>query len=831
MRASIGADGRSADRQRLRLTVSGTVQGVGFRPHVHRLATELNLTGEVSNDTTSVTIEVQGAPRDLDRFRRRLLEDAPPLARITDVDVTSVAPHGSDVGFSITASRTSEGSVTNAPPDTAPCADCLRELHDPGDRRYRYPFITCTNCGPRFTIITSLPYDRPATTMVGFPLCDPCRAEYEDPTDRRFHAQPVACHHCGPRITLHGPSPSGPSGGDAPATAGQHDSDTTLARAQELLVAGAILAVKGIGGYHLACRADDEAVVATLRARKARPGKPFALMVRDLDVAARLAHLTRAEADILSDPAAPIVLVRRRDDAPLAAGVAPGNPLVGLMLPASPLHHLLVAEVPGTHLDVPEVLVLTSGNLSEEPLCTDDLEARERLAGIADAFLAHDRPIAVPCDDSVVRVDDIDGRPTTTMIRRSRGYVPAPIALPYAGVPVIAVGGQLKTTAGLTDGRQAWLSAHIGDMGTLPTLRAFERTVARFAAMHDVTPARLVADAHPDYTTRRWAEDRKDEPVVLVQHHHAHIAAVMVEHGLSGDEPIVGVAFDGTGYGPDGTIWGGEILVADYDGFERVAHLSTVLLPGGDAAIRHPARVALSHLRTAGIAWDGDLPPVTAIPAAERALLSTQLERQLRTVPTSSMGRLFDAVASLLDLRHQITFEAQAAIELEIAATRTADAPVPLSLPVREPDGDRPAVLDAAPLIHGVVAAHRLGSPTGAIALGFHRAVADAVGDVAALVRRGGGPRTVALSGGVFTNALLTQLATSRLQADGFAVLRHERVPPNDGGLALGQLAVGARRQRTSDEVPRSPATIRGHTPEAAIRPIASSPGDHDGRN
>lgn len=829
MTASIGADGRSDDRQRLRLTVTGTVQGVGFRPHVHRLATELDLVGEVSNDTTSVTIEVEGPGPDLERFQRRLRGEAPPLARIATIDVAPLAPVGSE-RFTITPSRHAEGAVTNAPPDTVPCVECLRELHDPRDRRYRYPFITCTNCGPRFTIITSLPYDRPATTMAGFPLCNPCRTEYEDPADRRFHAQPVACHDCGPRITLHDPSVPAASDPVTSGTSRQHASDAVLARTQALLADGAIVAVKGIGGYHLACRADDEEVVARLRARKQRPGKPFALMVRDLDVATRLAHIDEAEASVLSDPAAPIVLVRRRGDAPLAAGVAPGNPLVGLMLPASPLHHLILSAVPGSHHDAPDVLVLTSGNLSEEPLCTDDLEARERLAGIADAFLAHDRSIAVPCDDSVVRVDGVDGQPTLTMIRRSRGYVPAPIPLPYDGVPALAVGGQLKTTAGLTDGHQAWLSAHIGDMGTLPTLRAFERTVTRFAAMHDVTPTRLVADAHPDYTTRRWAEDQREEPVTLVQHHHAHIAAVMAEHGLSGDETVTGIAFDGTGYGPDETIWGGEILVADYDGSERVAHLSTVLLPGGDAAIRHPARVALSHLRTAGIAWNDDLPPVAAIPAPERTLLATQLERQLRTVPTSSMGRLFDAVASLIGLRHEITFEAQAAIELEIAATRTTDAPATLSLPVREQVGDRPMVLDATSLFHDVVAALRRGSPVAGIALGFHVAVADAVRDIAVLVRQRGGPRIVALSGGVFTNALLTRLATSRLQAEGFTMLRHERVPPNDGGLALGQLAIGARRQRPSDEVPRAPASVRGHAPDVTTRSVASSHGDHDDR-
>lgn len=815
-RPVIGATDVPADRQRLRLTVTGTVQGVGFRPHVHRLATELHLAGAVSNDTTSVTVEVEGPVADLDRFRSRLVDQPPPMARIDTVDAAFVPTLGT-TGFSITASRHTVGAVTNAPPDTAPCTDCMRELRDPHDRRHRYPFITCTNCGPRFTIITALPYDRPATTMAGFPLCTPCAAEYGNPADRRFHAQPVACFDCGPTVRLHVPSDANDPAADrvaapdnrqtdaqTPGTATQHATDRVLARTQQLLEAGAIVAVKGVGGYHLACRADHDATVATLRARKERPGKPFALLVRNLEVAARLAHIDAAAAAALRDPAAPIVLVRRRPDAPLADGVAPGNPLIGLMLPPSPLHHLLLDDVPGADVAAPDVLVLTSGNLAEEPLCIDDAEARDRLGGIADAFLWHDRPIAVPCDDSVIRVDDNDGRPVTTMVRRSRGYVPSPLPLPFRGAPSLAVGGQLKTTACLTGGRHAWLSAHIGDMGSLTTLQAFERTVERFAAMHDVAPEQLIADQHPDYTTRRWAEDRAAEPtsdrpgagrpLVLVQHHHAHIAAVMAEHGLPGTDPVTGIAFDGTGYGPDGTIWGGEVLLADYDRSERVAHLSTVLLPGGDAAIRHPSRVALSHLRAAGIAWADDLPPVAATSPQDRSLLATQLDRQLRTVPTSSMGRLFDAIASLLGLRHSITFEAQAAIELEVAATSTIRPAAPLRLPVVEQAAGEPAILDAGTLVRDVVEVLREGVPVGAIALGFHEAVAVAISGIATRIRRGGGPDVVALSGGVFTNALLLRLATSRLQQDGLTVLRHRLVPPNDGGLAFGQAAVGAHR-------------------------------------
>ena len=804
--------------RRIGMTVTGTVQGVGFRPHVYRLAVALGLTGRVGNDTGSVFIELQGPSAALTAFRRRLVDEQPPLARVDTVTVMDLPLEDgaatSNTRFDIVDSRRVAGPVTTAPPDTAACRDCLAELMDPADRRYRYPFITCTNCGPRFTIITALPYDRPATTMAGFPLCGPCEREYHDPVDRRFHAQPVACAVCGPRLRLRsvadasaGRPTTAPSGDEAAERAG--GSDEILAAVQSLLADGAIVAVKGIGGFHLACRADHEPTLTTLRERKQRPGKPFAVMARDLATARTLAHISDTEAAALASPVAPIVLLRRRADAPLAPSVAPGNPWIGVMLPSSPLHHLLLHDVPDAGRPTPGVLVMTSGNLAEEPLCIDDEEARDRLGDIADAFLLHDRPIAVPCDDSVVRVDQVGAEATTTVIRRSRGYVPGSLPLPFDGVPALAVGGQLKTVAGLTDGRRVWLSAHIGDMGSLPTLRAFERTVERFAAMHQVTPERLVADAHPDYTTRRWAVSHSEgRRVVEVQHHHAHIASVMAEHGV--DEPVLGIAFDGTGYGSDGTIWGGEVLLADYDGFERIAHLSPVLLPGGDAAIRHPRRVALSHLRSAGIAWDEDLPAVAATSLEERALLGTQLERGLRCVPTSSMGRLFDAVASLLGVRHDVTFEAQAAIELEVLAGSAESIPLSAAasasevhLPLVRSAPGQPMHLDAGVLVRGVVAALRAGTTTPVIARRFHEALAAAIVEVALEVRERGGPELVALSGGVFTNALLTRLAAEALTDRGFTVLRHRLVPPNDGGLALGQLAIGARGERYTT-APRS---------------------------
>jgi hydrogenase maturation protein HypF len=826
------------------MTVTGTVQGVGFRPHVYRLATQLGLTGQVGNDTGSVFIELQGPSEALRAFRRRLVNEQPPLAHVDTVAIVDLPVDdrvaGSAAGFGIVDSRQVAGPVTTAPPDSAACPDCLAELMDPSDRRYRYPFITCTNCGPRFTIITALPYDRPATTMADFPLCDPCDREYHDPADRRFHAQPVACEVCGPRLRLRPVTDSADGADEATEAAGAADraprSDAILAAVQSLLADGAIVAVKGIGGFHLACRADDETTVANLRERKQRPGKPFAVMARDLATARRLAHISDTEAAVLASTAAPIVLLHRRVDAPLAPSVAPGNPWIGVMLPSSPLHHLLLHEVPGTGIPVSDVLVMTSGNLAEEPLCIDDEEAQQRLARIADAFLLHDRPIAVPCDDSVVRVDQIGADAVTTVIRRSRGYVPASLPLPFEGVPAMAVGGQLKNVAGLTDGRRVWLSAHIGDMSSLPTLRAFERTVERFAAMHQVTPDRLVADAHPDYTTRRWAVSHADgRPVVEVQHHHAHIASVMAEHGV--DEPVLGIAFDGTGYGPDGTIWGGEVLLADYDGFERLAHLSPVMLPGGDAAIRHPRRVALSHLRSAGIPWEDDLPAVAATPPDERALLATQLDRGLRCVPTSSMGRLFDAVASLIGVRHDITFEAQAAIELEVLASvhgansRPGAVGAPrIHLPLVRTAAGQPMHLDAGVLVREVVTAFRAGVAPALIARWFHEAAAGAIVEVAREVRERGGPQLVALSGGVFTNALLSRLAARALTESGFTVLRHRLVPPNDGGLALGQLAVGARGERNA--ATGRPDTAR--SPEARLDPdpeLHPRTHPHDGRS
>ncbi|MHB1710732.1 MAG: carbamoyltransferase HypF [Acidimicrobiales bacterium] len=768
--------GRSEDPVRHRIRVVGVVQGVGFRPFVQRLANELSLVGHVGNDTEGVLVEVEGMTPVVERFEARLVDEAPPLARIDGVEAIPVDALG-ESQFRIVESYAIGPVKTFVSPDVAVCVDCLAELLDVADRRYRYPFINCTNCGPRFTITVRLPYDRPNTTMSGFPMCGVCAEEYHNPLDRRFHAQPVACDTCGPRIWFEGRQDERDERVDP---AGVGGTDAAIAATQRALARGEIVAIKGLGGYHLACDATSGPAVDELRRRKARQDKPFAVMVRDLTVAEFLASIDSDEAALLTCRQRPIVLLRRRQNNPLAPQVAPGNPYIGILLPYTPVHHLLFAEVPGSSAPVPRFLVMTSGNLSEEPICFEDDDARSRLGRIADAWLLHDRSIHVPCDDSVVQVEG--GRELP--VRRSRGYAPMPLRLPFETVPVLAVGGELKNAFCLASGHDAWMSQHIGDMGSLETLAAFERSARQFGDMYDICPAVVAADAHPGYQTRRWAEERSGHPVALVQHHHAHIAAVMVEHGVPVEDEVIGYAFDGTGYGTDGAIWGGELLVAGYRGFERRAHLRYVPLPGGDATIRKPYRVALSHLWAAGIDWSPDLAPVGAASTDELAVLERQLERGIQCIPTSSMGRLFDAVSSLLGIRHSVSYEAQAAIELEIAACSGLGA-----APIYrfEIEGSE---IDPGSLPRSIIGDVRAGRPIESIAAGFHEAVAQLVADTAVGVRSETGIDRVALSGGVFRNVLLVGLIRSQLAECGFRVITHQMVPPNDGGLALGQMAV-----------------------------------------
>lgn len=757
-------------RCRRRIGVSGVVQGVGFRPFVYTTAAAAGLSGTVRNDSSGAVIEVEGDPDDVDGFLDLLRADPPPLAVIEAVDVQNIPTFGG-TGFRIEDTSRSSGGRTLVSPDVAMCADCRAEQHDPSNRRYRHAFVNCTNCGPRFTLIAGVPYDRANTTMAGFPMCADCAAEYTDPTDRRFHAQPVCCPNCGPRLSYRDRRHRRTDGEDG------------LRRARRLLRDGGILAVKGIGGYHLACDAANDIAVSELRRRKQRGDKPFAVMVADLPTARTLCVFDETAQRLLSGTQRPIVLAVRSPDAPVADSVAPHNPDLGVMLAYAPLHTLLFG-LPGDEPG-PATLVMTSGNRGGEPICYRDDDAAERLSDLADGWLLHDRPILVPCDDSVVRV--VSG--VELPIRRSRGYAPLPIALPVSVPPTLAVGADLKNTMGLAEGRYAWLSQHIGDMDDLATLSAFGAATAHLGALTGVRPEILVADAHPRYRSTSWAHRHADgRPVRTVQHHHAHIAAVMAEHGLDGSGQVLGFAFDGTGYGTDGAVWGGEVLLADYKGFQRIAHMKYVPLPGGDVSVLRPYRMAMAHLWAAGVPWADDLPPVRACPPDETAVLLHQLETGLGCAPTSSMGRLFDAVAALAGVRQVVDYEAQAAIELE-GLSRGAD---PGGLQYRFLIDFAPgatALIDPAPLLNAVVDDVRTGVSCGVIGARFHAAVARLIVSVTAEFATEGA--TVALSGGVFQNALLLGNSITALRDNGFEVITHRRVPPNDGGIALGQIMVG----------------------------------------
>jgi hydrogenase maturation protein HypF len=765
-------------RRRLRVCVHGVVQGVGFRPFVYTTAAALGLSGSVRNDTSGAIVEVEGDPAEIDHFLARLRNHPPPLAVIESMETHSIPPVGG-TGFTIADTSRSDGGRTLASPDVAICADCAAEQRDPSNRRYRHAFVNCTNCGPRFTIIAALPYDRVSTTMAPFAMCADCAREYTDPADRRFHAQPVCCPNCGPTLRYRD------------REGGATDGDGALLQARRVLRDGGILAVKGIGGYHLACDANDEQAVTELRRRKRRGDKPFAVMVPDLPTARTIAEVDDPSARLLCSPQRPIVLLPHRRDARIADAVAPHNPDLGVMLAYTPLHTLLFG-LPSDDAG-PPVLVMTSGNLGGEPICYTNDDALERLSHLADGWLMHDRDILVPCDDSVVRVVCVGGADNQTEsmelpIRRSRGYAPLPIALPVSVPPTMAVGADLKNTMAVADGKYAWLSQHIGDMDDLATLSAFDAAQRHLQELTAVEPEVIVADAHPLYRSTTWAHrNAAGRPVRTVQHHHAHIAAVMAEHGMDGSQQVLGFAFDGTGYGSDAAVWGGEVLLANYKGYQRLAQLKYVPLPGGDISVLRPYRMALAHLWAAGIEWEADLPPVAACPADEQRVLRQQLDTGMGCVPTSSMGRLFDAVSALTGVRQVVAYEAQAAIELEGLA-RGVDGR--MSSYTFDIDRSRsPALIDPTPVVHAVVSDQRAGVPAAVIGARFHCAVADLVVNLACDDRDAS--QTVALSGGVFQNALLLHLTLKRLQTNGFHVITHRRVPPNDGGIALGQLLVG----------------------------------------
>jgi hydrogenase maturation protein HypF len=720
------------------LRVAGVVQGVGFRPYVHRLATRLRLSGRVGNDIAGVFIEVEGAPENVARFLAALPLDAPPRARIDRVEVTERPVRGL-TGFEITASRIGGARVTLVPADLGTCADCLRELVDPDDRRYRYPFVNCSHCGPRYSIVRAVPYDRARTTMARFPMCAACRAEYTDPADRRFHAEPTCCPDCGPHLTL-------------------GESTNPLAEAVHRLADGQVVAIKGIGGFHLAVLASHPTAAALLRIRKHRPDKPFAVMVADLRQASALCEVDDLGARSLSDARRPIVLLPRRTGAPVADAVAPGTNELGLLLPYTPLHHLLLR-------DLAEPIVLTSGNVSDEPIA--HRHARS-LAGVADAVLTHDRSIRSPADDSVVRA----GR----VLRRARGYAPEPISLPVRSpVPVLACGAELKNTFCLVRDEHAFLSPHIGDLSEHATFASFTRTVEHFQRLFGISPRVVAHDLHPDYRSTRYATDLTGVELLGVQHHHAHLASCLAENGETG--PVIGVVFDGTGHGPDGTVWGGEFLVGSLESYRRVGHLRQVPLPGGAAAIRQPWRMAAAYLP------DVEL-PVALRNEAQWGPVVAMARNNVNSPLTSSAGRLFDAAAALLDVRDVITYEGQAAVELE----QRADPSTSDGYPARTGG----MVVHGEDLLRGLVADRHAGVDPGVIAARFHNGLARAVVTCCAAARDATGLTSVALSGGVFQNALLLRRVVEGLRCAEFRVLTHRDVPPNDGGVSLGQAAVAA---------------------------------------
>jgi hydrogenase maturation protein HypF len=752
--------------RRLKVLITGIVQGVGFRPFVYRLAAANRLAGWVMNTPSGVVLEAQGPVAALEIFVHGLRNQAPPLALIHTLQTEDI-PHVDEERFVIRPSGGSGAEVQIAP-DGDVCSDCLRELFDPGDRRYRYPFINCTNCGPRYSIIQGAPYDRPLTTMAAFAMCDACRAEYENPENRRFHAQPNACPACGPRLRLLD-------------SRGRKVSGEPLAAAIGLLQEGKILAVKGLGGFHLAVDAEKETAVAELRRRKQRDEKPFALMAPDLPALAGFARCDAAAARLLQGPEHPIVLLPKRTPNRIAPLVAPGNGWFGGMLPYTPLHHLLLR-------DNFSALVMTSGNLADEPICFRDEEALARLAGIADFFLTHDREIHTRSDDSVIRI--FLGQPV--FLRRSRGYAPRPVSLPAPQRPVLAVGGELKGTVCLTRGDQAFLSQHLGDLKNAATLESLEETVRHLAGILKIRPQAVAHDLHPDYLSTAFAESLHGVSKVAVQHHHAHLASCMAENGLEGEG--IGVIFDGAGYGPDGTVWGGEFLVGGYERFERRGHLRPLPLPGGDAATRAPWRMALAYLHSSfgEKLFDLDLPCTSAVAPSDRRLFLQILEKRINAPLTSSCGRLFDAVASLLGLRQTVAYEGQAAIELEaLAETCTTTETYPFRLVEAE---DR-TVLDFSAMLESLVQEVLRDRPRGETARRFHNTLASAAAAVCERIRRASGLDRVVLSGGVFQNRLLSEGLCYLLEEAGFQVFTQRQAPPNDGGLALGQAIIAGRSE------------------------------------
>jgi hydrogenase maturation protein HypF len=770
--------------------VTGVVQGVGFRPFVYGLATQLLLHGWVYNTSAGVDIVVQGDHERVSAFVEALSAKAPPLARIDQVSAWEEA--GDEYsGFEIRESESVEGAFQPISPDVAMCPDCERELLDPNDRRYLYSFVNCTNCGPRFTIIKDLPYDRPATTMADFPMCDKCRAEYEDPTNRRFHAQPIACPDCGPFIQLRDSVAH-------PSTVVHIELRwSAILKTRKLLREGKIVAIKGLGGFHLACDATNEQAVAELRRRKGRVGKPFALMFADSKTVNQHCIANKTEMDLLNGHEKPIVLLNRRTGTGIAPSVAPDMDTLGVMLPYTPVHHLLLNQTDQMLMrePAPPVLVMTSGNFSEEPIATENTDAMERLAPLADAFLIHNRDIHIRCDDSVVRVDHWQNDKKTSShqtpiiyMRRSRAYAPYPVSLPFESVPSLAVGGELKNTFCLTREHYAFLSQHIGDMENVEVYESFEKGVEHLSRLFRVRPELIAHDMHPGYFTTKYAEGITDIQCIPVQHHHAHIAACMADNALS-DRKVIGLSFDGTGYGTDGKIWGGEVLLASYADFERVAHLEYLPLPGGDAATHHPWRIAVGYAEALGLDIEG-LPFLNSVDAQAVDVVRKQVQKKLNAPETSSMGRLFDAVACLTGIRNDVTYEAQAAMELEALSKSSIMTAIPYPFEIE--DGN----IRLSELLKHVIEDVRKNKSAGFIGARFHQTMCAMALEVSQQMRERFGINEAVLSGGVWQNQVLLDLARTALTHNNFVVFTHQQTPANDGGLALGQAAVASFKIR-----------------------------------
>lgn len=753
--------------QAIKIQIKGIVQGVGFRPFVYSLAIRNNLKGWVRNSSNGVEIEVSGDPLALDNFSNALRNSAPPLSRIDSIS-SEFIPVTTYKDFEILKSNSQEGEFIPVSPDYSICEDCLKELFDPNDRRYRYPFINCTNCGPRFTIIKDIPYDRPNTTMASFDLCDACLQEYKNPLDRRYHAQPVACPRCGPEVKLE---------------LNKEIIDTkdhAIKVSRQMVKAGKILAIKGLGGYHLACDASNFQAVENLRKRKKRSDKPFALMAFSLETISEYCYISESEKNLLISKERPIVLLKIKDSTRLSPIIAPNQNYYGFMLPYTPLHYLLLEPTEG----IPPVWVMTSGNLSEEPIAYKDDESNDRLGKIADAFLVHNRDIHMRVDDSVTRIINGEIYP----IRRARGYAPNPVILPANLPQILAAGAELKNTFCLTRENYAFMSHHIGDLENYETLKSFEEAIEHYQKLFRIKPELIASDLHPDYLASRYAIDRSYRDNVAnikIQHHHAHLAAVLADNHWNNDNHVIGLIYDGTGYGTDGAIWGGEVLIGNYAHYQRKYHLRYVHQPGGDISVRIPARMALSHLWEYNLDWDLSLPAADSLCMEERTALKAQLTNYINSPKTSSMGRLFDAVASLIGVRHKVNYEGQAAIELESLVDEEEKGHYPFNL-IND-------IIDPQPLFESIIVDLHNHESINKIAAKFHNSITNISVEICKSIRNSDQINTVALSGGVWQNKVLLLNTTNLLKNEGFEVCIHHNVPANDGGLSLGQVMIASK--------------------------------------